>query len=599
MRRVLWVIVGLLPLLVGVIVRAQVQEPTPMPLYAMPDNRLARTFISDSLTLTTDGRTLLVTNMLNNTLSFVDVFTPNAAQLIQEIPVGSDPRSVALTPDNELALVTLRGEDTLAVVDVATRTLLSTIPMGTGTLPYAVISNANNRAFVSLGGSAEVVEVDLAAQQVARRIPVADSPAGLALWGDFLYVIHLWSGDISLVYLPRNEVIDQTSTGADTALSQGIDIDVQRGIAYLPQTRSNADNRALTFDTTVFPVVNQIDLRGLIALPERRINLSTADRPVNMPFAVAVDPFRNWLYVANAGSDDVSVIDLATGLARAHIPVGANPRGLQLNRDNTYLFVHNAIDATITVVETSQAQAIDVLPISTPTISNDILLGAELFHNATDPRLSEDHWLSCANCHFDGLPDGRTWEGFRAGPRNTPPLYNLIETAPYTWSGTWDEIQDVELKIRALQAGTGLIEDFPINEPNGNPHANLSIDLDVLAAYLLALPTPGNPNTFDETLLEQGRQVFEEQGCDACHAGAAGTDFQSHNVGTGDPERENRGLMFDTPSLRYLWLSAPYFHDGSAETLLDVFTLPGDHQLVKTVDPADLAALLAYLLSWT
>lgn len=595
MRRLLWISLALLGL--TVVVQAQVPEPTPLPLYALPDNRSARPVSSGSLALTNEGRTLVATNMLNNSLSFVEVFTPNAARLIEEIPVGTDPRSVAITPDTSRVLVTLRGEGSLAVVDFQTRELLTKIALD-GSLPYAVVSDRNNRALVSLQGSNEIVEVDLVNSRVSRRLSVPASPAGMTVWGDFLYITHFWSGDVSLMYLPRGVVIDTVSTGSDTGISQAIGIDVQRGLAYLPQTRSNAGNRALTFDTTVFPVVNVLDLRGLVSLPRSRVDLSTADRPVNMPFAIAVDPFRNWLYIANAGSDDVTVIDVSTGLSRANIPVGANPRGVLLNRDNTYLFVHNAVDATLTIVETNRLQAIDVLPISTPVVSNDILLGAELFHSATDSRLSEDRWISCATCHFDGQPDGRTWEGFPDGPRNTPPLYNLIETSPYNWSGTWDEVQDVELKIRWLQTGTGLIEDFPVSEPNGAPHANLSIDLDVLTAYLLSLTPPPNPSNFDSALLERGQQVFEEQDCGTCHSGAAGTDFQAHDVGTGDPEKERRGTAFDTPTLRYLWLSAPYFHDGTAATLMDVFTQPGEHELIKTVDQADIEALIAYLLRW-
>jgi hypothetical protein len=50
--------------------------------------------------------------------------------------------------------------------------------------------------------------------------------------------------------------------------------------------------------------------------------------------------------------------------------------------------------------------------------------------------------------------------------------------------------------------------------------------------------------------------------------------------------------------LRYLWMSAPYFHDGTAPALMDVFTQPGTHELTKTVDQADINALIAYLLSW-
>src|SRR5262249_39779031 len=144
-------------------------------------------------------------------------------------------------------------------------------------------------------------------------IDVPDYPAGLALWGDFLYVSHFWSGQVSMIYLPQKRVISTASTGVDTGLSQSIELDVTRGLAYLPQTRSNAQNPNLTFDTTVFPVVNVMDFRTFALQRDHRINLDTVDRPVNMPFAAALDRFRNWLYVANAGSNNISVIDLNSG----------------------------------------------------------------------------------------------------------------------------------------------------------------------------------------------------------------------------------------------------------------------------------------------
>ncbi len=588
----LWVMILLAG---GLIVRAQ--EPTPLPLYALPGTR-DLVFASNTVALTTDGRTLVASNMLNNTLSFIDVIVPTAAQFQQEIEVGLDPRSVALTPDNNQVLVTLRGENRLAVVDVQERALQTMIELG-GSLPASVVTDRNDRAFVTLQGSGEVVEVNLIDQEVTRRMRVPNHPAGLALWGDFLYVTHFWDGALSLIYLPRGELVGTVATGPDTGLSQSIAIDVQRGLAYLPQTRSNAQNENLTFDTTVFPVVNVMELSGLILQPRARVDLSTSDRPVNMPFAVMVDRFRNWLYVANAGSHDVSVIDLSTGLRRANIPVGANPRGLMLNRDNTFLFVHNVLDGTVSIIETSRFAVVDVLPISNPVVSNDLIIGAELFYSSADPRLSEDRWLSCATCHFDGQSDGRTWQGFADGPRNTPLLYNLIETAPYNWSATWDELFDVEVKIRDLQVGTGLIEDFPVGEPLSTLHANLSFDLDLLEIYLRSLTPPTNPRQDDAQVIQRGQMIFETQGCSACHSGAAGTDLQTHDVGTGDPDKENRGQAFDTPSLRYLWLSAPYFHDGSAPDLHTVFMLPGAHQLVKDVEIADIEALVIYLLNWS
>ena len=68
-------------------------------------------------------------------------------------------------------------------------------------------------------------------------------------------------------------------------------------------------------------------------LTEQTLFLDVIDQPVNMPFAVALDSAQNRLYVANAGSDDVSVIDLQTGVAMWHTAcrfqsawVGAEPR---------------------------------------------------------------------------------------------------------------------------------------------------------------------------------------------------------------------------------------------------------------------------------
>jgi cytochrome c peroxidase len=110
-----------------------------------------------------------------------------------------------------------------------------------------------------------------------------------------------------------------------------------------------------------------------------------------------------------------------------------------------------------------------------------------------------------------------------------------------------------------------------------------------LTQYLLTLQGPISPPVTDTALLERGAAVFAEQGCAECHVGAVGTNLQVFDVGTDG--------TFDTPSLRWLWLSAPYLHDGRAATLRDVFILPGAHQLVYEVTVEDLDALLAYLLS--
>ncbi len=562
--------------------------PTPLPLFALPDARSNRAYSSNTIALARDNRTLVAANMVNNSMT---ILIPAFNRVVAEIPVGSDPRSVALTPDSTTALVTNRGDGTLSFVSLIENAVSATIPVGV--LPYGVVMSSAETAYVSLEGGDEIAVIDVRAQRVSRRISVADAPAGLTLWGDFLYVTHFWSGAISLIYLPQERVIQTISTGSDTALFQNLEADIGRGIAYLPQTRLNAQNAALSYDSAAFPVINVVNLRDLALVRERRIALDSADRPLNMPFAAALDRFSQRLYVANAGSDSVSVIDLNSGFARANIAVGANPRGLLLNADNTRLYVHSALDGTVTTIDTGTLAVSDVLPIINLSVSLDYLLGAQLFHSAADPRLSAGNSLSCATCHFDGQSDGRVWRGFPDGPRNTPLLYNLPETVPYTWSASWHELAQVELKIRWLQAGTGLIEAESVTDP----HAGESVDLDLLTQYLTTLPAPPNPGSFPAETVARGEQVFTEAGCATCHVGPAATDLQSHDVGTGTDDDERRGTSFDTPSLRWLWLSAPYFHDGSAATLRQVFERPGTHQLIFEAQPAEIDALVDFLLT--
>ncbi|MDX1995112.1 MAG: cytochrome c peroxidase [bacterium] len=572
-----WLFWCVIALLAGM-TTVHAQQTTPA-LYALPVGETPVS--SSSLALSEDGRVLLIANAFNDSLSIAG---PLQSEVLAEIAVGADPRSVAFSADETQAFVTNRGDGTISVVDLATQIVTTSYPVGV--LPYGLVVDEAGSIFVSVQGENEVIQLDPLSGAILTRIPTPPLPTGLALWGDFLYVTHLWSGEVSLIYLPQMQVVRTVRTGVDTALLQSITIDEANGLAYLPQSRSNAANPALTFDSTVFPVVNIINLRDLSLIRERRITLATADRPVNMPFAAVLDR-RGGLLVVNAGSGDVSSIDLETGLARGHVQVGANPRSIAIGRDGVTAYVHNVIDGTITLLDMRNLTVIDVLPVSTTNIPVDELLGAQLFHSASDPRLSADGWLSCASCHFDGLSDGRVWAGINGG-RNTPVLYDLDSTAPYTWEGEWDELADVELKIRALQAGTGLVEG-EINPAAGDAHSGLSLDLDTLTTYLLTLQGPSVPPSPDTDLIERGQAVFEANDCAACHTAPVFTDNLRHDVGTGGE--------FDTPTLRWLWQSAPYFHDGRAAALEDVFLLPGAHQLTGSISPDDLNALVAYLLS--
>ena len=103
--------------------------------------------------------------------------------------------------------------------------------------------------------------------------------------------------------------------------------------------------------------------------------------------------------------------------------------------------------------------------------------------------------------------------------------------------------------------------------------------LPALREYQLSLQAPPAPaGTFDAAAAERGRVIFAGAAkCASCHAGATFTDVNSGTLHapaeTGmDPAYAARTSQkaYRTTPLRGLWQHAPYFHDGSAATLMAV-----------------------------
>ena len=108
--------------------------------------------------------------------------------------------------------------------------------------------------------------------------------------------------------------------------------------------------------------------------------------------------------------------------------------------------------------------------------------------------------------------------------------------------------------------------------------------LPALLQYQLSLFKPAPPPaSFDVAAAERGKAVFTGvAGCASCHAGSTFTDVGAPGSSTPklhdpaetgmDPLYASRSatLKYRTEPLRALWQHAPYFHDGSASTLLDV-----------------------------
>ena len=559
---------------------------------------LSQPISSSALAVSSSGKFIAAVNPDSDSITLIDA-TISGSEILDEISVGDDPRTLSFTPDSGKILVSNNGSSSISVIDVVNRT--EEAQYSVGFMPYGVVSDGLY-AFVSEFGSGNISIFKIETGMLVKRIKVDPFPAGLALSKDAktLFVTHFFSGAITVIERQTLRVMQTITLGSDTNLSQFIAITPNGEKAYVPQTRSNVTNTALLFDTTVFPIVNVVDIKSLNLSVKERITLDTADEPVNMPFALVFSPSGNTLYLANAGSNDISVIDLNSNRGIGHINVGSNPRGIAITPDGTRIFVNNVLDGNLSVINTETLKLIDVINLTDIPLAKSILDGKRIFNSAAIPALTTDNWISCATCHFDGMMDARTWLDFPDGPRNTPNLLGVMHTPPFHWSGDFDELHDVEITIRDIQFGTGLVKGST-QDSLGTPHAGLSEELDALVTYMTTLKPIGPQGSTYYESKNRGLSIFNSLGCDSCHVPPLYTDQILHDVGTGDPKKEknphNRGRKFDTPSLIGLWLTAPYFHDGNASTLEDVLQTGTVHNVYHELNSEDVKNLVEFLLN--
>jgi YVTN family beta-propeller protein len=592
---------------------------------------------SRAIALTRDGLTLLVVNPDSNSIAIVDLAAPGVTV---EIPVGVKPRTVAIDHGRLRAFVANEGSNSITAVDLHTGK--ATGEIGAGVRPVGVAMSPDGRFLaVSEMGDDTVRFIDAGTLSTLSVTPLGDRPYGLTFTPDgrHLLISHLLNGQVTILevrpyryHFPVMVVpgVQQSARGEPTAMpaasevtivdtwpnvapAPAVVVNAEGSRAYLPQTMANGLGLNTQFDTTVFPKVSVLDLESWSHETAEHISLPETDRPVALPWDVAIDREREDLWVVNAASNDISVIDISNPVlpkVKGHIAVGHNPRGVVLSPDGSTAYVSNALSGTISVIDVDSYVVTQVITTTAIPLPPRLLEGKRLFYSSARPELARAAWISCNSCHIEGEQDGRTWQLQFIGhvppgerpviTRNTTSLLGMVETYPLRWSAEWDESADSEFAIRFEQFGEGLIE-AGMHPTLGEPNQGRSTQLDSLAAFIDSLGLPARSHTL--TPAEQrGRAIFEssQTNCLDCHPPPLYTDLKRHDVGTANAPEEWFGPLIDTPALRFLYDSAPYLHDGRAKTLTAALTTfnPNDsHGFTSQLGEEEVEDLTAFLLA--
>jgi YVTN family beta-propeller protein len=148
--------------------------------------RQART---SSIALTSDDARAVVVNRQKASVSVIRVRNADgsdASQLLAEVPVGREPRFVALAPDDTRAYVSNAVDGTLSVIDLTAATpVASGSAIDVGIEPRGVAITPNGTyAFVAGHTTGDVAIVRLSSREVVGRVPTGGNPYAIAISND-------------------------------------------------------------------------------------------------------------------------------------------------------------------------------------------------------------------------------------------------------------------------------------------------------------------------------------------------------------------------------------------------------------------------------
>ncbi|QDV34193.1 beta-propeller fold lactonase family protein [Tautonia plasticadhaerens] len=547
-----------------------------------------------ALALSGDGSRLLTANETSGTVSLVD---PGAGLVVDEIPTGERPVGVAISGDGargavvhwygyDLAVLKI-GQDGLEVAD---RVEVGPEPRGVAMTPDG------STAYVAVGVSNEVVRVDLDRAEVTGRVAVGREPRGLALSpsGDRLMVGNNRSGSVTVVRT-GDLTVERTVAVRGSNLRQ-VAIDPEGEFAYV----ANMENRGMA--TTD----RNIDLGWVLGQRLTRIPLEGSEEDyatqsldpqgeaVGDVHGVAVSGDGRFIAVSAGGTHEVILFrtdlkrlpwrtggsrDLIHFSLRAddgrfrRVVTGGRPTELAFAPDGTTLYATNYLDDSVQVIDAETAELVRSIDLGGPEEPSLARRGEMLFHDA---GRSHNQWYSCNTCHseghlngerFDTMNDG--WHEFSNIPtdvskKDVPSLRGVTRTGPWTWHGWQSSIEDA------------MIESFTKSMQGDPPTAE---EVEAIIAYLGTLERPRNPYVGPDGAIseaaERGRAVFNspKAACNTCHSGPEFTDGEIHVVGLEGRRDVYEG--YNPPTLRGLYDSDPYLHDGRADSLREALT--GDH----------------------
>ncbi|RJP28502.1 MAG: DUF1513 domain-containing protein [Candidatus Omnitrophota bacterium] len=581
-----------------------------------------------NLAVARDGKRLFVACEGSDSLIVVDA---DSGTVITEIKIENQPHHVCFSPDETRVYVSNRGSDSVSVIDANSYEVLNTIPVGDE--PHEMATDVKGKLlYVANCGSYDVSVVDLVEEKEIKRLS-----AGRGTWGmerspdgNHIYVTSNLShfvkfrtpsvSEVTVIGTERSQVVERYMI-PEANLVQGIDFspDGEFALVTLIRTKNLVPMTRVIQGWVINNGIGVLWRDGRVD----QLLLDEVDSYFPDPTDVVITRDGRYGFVSSGGINIVAMLDLnkmkqvleqASEQERKellpnhrgmsfeyiikHIPVGRSPRGMAISPDNRYVYVADGLDDCISVIDIEKRERIRVIDLGGPKEITLARYGQRIFHCAD---ITFGKQFSCHSCHPDGGIDGITYDiepdGIGINPVDNRTLRGILDTAPFKWEGTNPSLR--------RQCGPRLAVFFTRSDPFTLEQA------DALDRYICTIVRSPNRYLMGNELTaaqRRGKEIFErtrdnmgneiplENRCDFCHCPPYYTNREVFNVGSASWLDTNED--FDVPQLNNIYESAPFLHDGRADTLEEIWTRfnPHDtHGVTNDMTKDELNDLVEYI----
>jgi len=586
-----------------------------------------------NIAVSNNGKRLYVVAQDSDQILVVDAENND---VLNKINVGVHPHSVLLSKDGTIAYVSNQWSDNISVIDLITSKVVDTIKTGNGPAGLSLSTNGKFLYVVNTFAS-DLSIIDLSTKEERKRLTTGNDPTGTSLSPDGK-VLYVTSRRAKIAPYGEPLISDLTLVNDSTQrVMKYLNIDS----AYMMENISFTPSGDLAMMTLIRPknLITSLQVErgwmmnhgiGIIEQNEEgRITQLLLDEPnayYSDPFDIVITPDGKKAFVSSSGVDVISVIsvDSIRSLLKGYsskmlknmsnnlgvssrfvlkrIPTGANPKGLALSPDGKRLYVAEQLEDKIAVINTETLEKINSIDLGGPRRITVARQGRRLFNNAGHTFQNQ---YACYTCHPDNHEDGLIYnmasKDMGRNVTNTQSLREIGNTAPFKWNGKNQTVYKQDgMRFSTVLTRT---EQFSYD------------DLDALVAYIVTgIKYPPNlmynpdgkltesqlrgKELYDRSVDNFGNLIPENNRCITCHPPPLYSNLQLADVSTlaetDDP------ILFDTPHLNNIYASAPYLHDGRAETLEEIWTIYGQddkHGYVNDMSKMQLNDLVDYLKS--